>query len=234
MRRLSPQQMAEIALAALANARRLLADATFLRDAGRTPSAYVLAGLAADELGKHVLVASFFGRDDTEAEWRKFWTRLRRHQEKLGDALIGAWLDDPLAGQPPPDVERIHQLRLSATYVDIASDGTVAVPDETIGTEDLDDLLNQVRSEMEVCERVIRGASPAQLASTFADIRNSQLALEFRQAQQRSPTGPMALALAMRSGLDPSAALEFVAAVEDLVSGDLRSPGVGEEKQANE
>lgn len=68
MRRLSTQQMAEVALAALANARRLLADATFLRVSGRTASAYVLAGLAADELGKHVLVASFFGREDTDTE----------------------------------------------------------------------------------------------------------------------------------------------------------------------
>ena len=87
---------------------------------------------------------------------------------------------------------------------------------------------------MEFCEGVLGGTTPAQLASTFTGIRNSDMARQFRRSQQRSPIGPMALAIAMRSGLDPPAALEFVAAIEEVVSGNLTHPGGAEEKQANE
>lgn len=214
MRRLSPEQMADVALAALSNARRLLDDADLLRNAGRGASAYILGGLAADELGKHVLAASFYGRDDTAEEWRKFWTRFRRHQEKLGNTLISAWVGDLLADEAPPDVEGFHQRRLGATYVDIRPEGTIAVPDEIICEEDLENLLQLVRRELSFCETVLRGADCAQLAATFREIRASELAREMREAQQRSPIGPVALALAPRSGLDPNEALQFLADVE--------------------
>jgi AbiV family abortive infection protein len=82
--------MAELSLAALANARRLFDDAVRLKADGRVASAYLLAGLAADELGKHVLVTSFYGREETDAEWRRFWRRFRDHQEKLGNSLLRA------------------------------------------------------------------------------------------------------------------------------------------------
>src|SRR3954451_13467833 len=83
--RLTAQQAADVAIHALANARRMHDDAVFLRHAGRLPSAFMVAGLAADELGKHVIVTSFFGRNDTDAEWRKFWRRFRQHEAKLGE-----------------------------------------------------------------------------------------------------------------------------------------------------
>ena len=65
--------MAEVALEALVNARRLHDDAVSLRQGDRLPSALMVGGLGADELGKHVLVSSFFARDQTVEEWRKFW-----------------------------------------------------------------------------------------------------------------------------------------------------------------
>jgi hypothetical protein len=75
----------------------------------------MLAGLAADELGKHVLVASFYYREATDAEWRKFWRRFRDHTEKLGDALIGAWVGDLLTDDPPPRVSDFHKTKPQVT-----------------------------------------------------------------------------------------------------------------------
>ena len=102
MRTLTALQMAEVSLAAMRNCRRLLDDAVMLAGAGRLPSALMLAGLAADELGKHVLVASFFAREGTDEDWRKFWSRFRNHTEKLGDALMGSWVGDLLTDEPEP------------------------------------------------------------------------------------------------------------------------------------
>jgi AbiV family abortive infection protein len=129
MKRLTYKQMAEVALEVLANARRLYNDAALLQRVGRLASAFMVAGLGADELGKHVLVASFYGsREDTDEQWRKFWRRFRNHQSKLGDALLGAWMADLFTEDPPPDVATFHQERLLSTYVDIGPDGAVTVP----------------------------------------------------------------------------------------------------------
>ena len=88
MNSLSSEQMAAVALESLANARRLYDDAVLLRQADRLPSAFMVAGLAADELGKHVLVAAFYGaREETDAEWRNFWRRFRNHESKLDNTL---------------------------------------------------------------------------------------------------------------------------------------------------
>ncbi|MGC7268693.1 AbiV family abortive infection protein, partial [Mycobacteroides abscessus subsp. abscessus] len=88
--------MAETALEAMRNARRLLDDAAVLAEDDRLPSAFMLVGLAADELGKHILVASFFSRIPDDDDWRTFWRRFRRHTEKLGNSLMSSWLGNLL------------------------------------------------------------------------------------------------------------------------------------------
>jgi AbiV family abortive infection protein len=92
-------------------------------------------------LGKHVLVSSFFARDQTDEEWRKFWRRFRSHQEKLGDALLGAWAGDLFSEDPPPDAAAFHQERLLATYTDVSDDGTVSKPSDAVAKERVDELL---------------------------------------------------------------------------------------------
>ncbi len=90
MQRLSDIQMVELSLEAMRSARRLLDNAQALARAQRLPSAFMVAGLAADELGKHILVTSFYVRAGTDDDWRKFWHRFRIHRQKLGDALMSA------------------------------------------------------------------------------------------------------------------------------------------------
>lgn len=67
--KLTSRQLAELSLSALGNAQSLFDDARRLETAGRHASAFLLAGLAADELGKHILVTSFPARRPDEAEW---------------------------------------------------------------------------------------------------------------------------------------------------------------------
>jgi AbiV family abortive infection protein len=195
--------MAAIALAALANARRLFDDAVLLRDCGRIPSAFLLAGLAADELGKHVMVASFYGiREETDAEWRNFWRRFRTHQEKLGDALWSAWIGDLLTDDPPPNVEAFHLQRLAATYVDVSQEGELKVPTDAITEEELNDVLDKLLSEVEYCETYLATATPSTLGATLAAMRKSEYANELRGViGDQGSTGAMAYAVAIRAGL---------------------------------
>lgn len=77
----------------------------------------MVAGLAADELGKHVLVNSFFLRDQADEEWRQVWRRFRSHESKLNDKLLMAWAGDLISEGPQPDAAAFHRKRLLATYV---------------------------------------------------------------------------------------------------------------------
>lgn len=174
MRRLTPEQMADLALASLSNARTLYDDAMLLRGSRRLAGAFVLAGLAMDEVGKHMLVASFYGaRNDSDDEWRKFWRRFKAHQEKLGNALLSAWMGDLLNDDPPPDAKAFHIRRLAATYADVTEDGTVSVPSETITQAEVDDLLRKVAVELERCETGFKGATPETLGAVFSQMRDA-------------------------------------------------------------
>src|SRR6266487_3986865 len=133
--------MAEVGLEALSNARRLYDDAVSLRQGDRLPSAFMVAGLAADELGKHILVSSFYAREQTDEEWRKFWRRFRSHESKLDDALLGTWAGDLVSEDPPPDVAGVHQERLLETYVDVSANGTVSAPSWVVKKERVDEIL---------------------------------------------------------------------------------------------
>lgn len=147
MRRLTTTH---IALEALTNARDLFDDGLVLYERQRISSAFTLIGLAADELGKHILVASFYGaREDTDAEWKKFWQRFRRHQEKLGNSLYAAWAGDLLSDEAPPDAELFHKQRLAATYVDIDDNDLVQTPRTSINKNDVAHAIERIGSELD-------------------------------------------------------------------------------------
>jgi AbiV family abortive infection protein len=202
MRRLTSQQMAEVALEALVNARRLYDDAVSLRQGDRLPSALMVAGLAADELGKHVLVTSFYGREQTDDEWRKFWRRFRSHQSKLGDALLGAWAGDLASEDPPPDGAVFHQERLRATYVDVTADGTVSAPAWIVRQERVDEILFLLQRELSFCESVVAGATPSQYAAALESMQTSAIGQESRQLiNEGGPGAAMALAICVRAGM---------------------------------
>jgi AbiV family abortive infection protein len=214
MKRLAPEQMAEIALAALSNARRLFDDAVLMRDQGRTPTAFLLAGLAADELGKHVMVASFYGvREETDDNWKKFWHRFRAHREKLGDALWAAWAGDLLTDDPPPDVEAFHRRRLASTYVDVDSDGRVLTPSASLTDVEVDRVLGRIQPELEFCEKGFGEATPSELGAAFSRMRDSGRAEQLRAIiAGLGPTGTLAYVMAARLGKSHDEAMQFATA----------------------
>ncbi len=217
--------MAGIALAALSNARRLFDDAVLMRDRGRTPTALLLAGLAADELGKHVMVASFYGvREETDDNWKKIWQRFRTHQEKLGDALWAAWAGDLLTDSPPPDVAAFHRRRLASTYVDVDDDGRVVTPSATVTSAEVNDALSRIRPELEFCERGFGGATPSALGTAFSRMRDSTHAEQMRAIiGDLGPTGTLAYVIAVRGGASHKDAVEF-ASVASAALRDVERP----------
>lgn len=210
MRTLSAVQMAELAIEAMRNSRRLLEDAAALAEAQRLPSAFMLTGLAADELGKHILVASFYSREGTEDDWRKFWRRFRDHTEKLGDALIGAWIGDLLADEPPPRANDFHKQRLASTYVDISGDGTITTPTIAISREAFDAAFESIDRELTYCEGVLAHATPEQLGATLESMRTSPHGRALTElSEELGAEAAMAFAIALRSGMGASYATAF-------------------------
>lgn len=209
--------MANVALKALANARRLYNDAVSLRHADRLPSALMVAGLAADELGKHALVSSFYTRDQTNEEWRKFWRRFRNHEAKLDDALLGSWTGDLLSEDPPPDAAAFHRERLLATYVDVADDGTVSAPSEVVIKERVDEVLGVLHGELSYCESVVGKATPSQFAAALESMRTSARTSEIRQLVSKGgPAAVMAFVISARAGLPYDQALSFAQQAESI------------------
>jgi AbiV family abortive infection protein len=207
--RLRSIEMAEIALEALANARRLYDDASLLHDHGRIPSAFMTFGLAADELGKHQLVAAFSWREQTDAEWRKFRRRFRSHTEKLGNALLGAWMGDLLSDDPPPEPVSFHKRRLSATYVDFSETGRVSTPLRSVSDIDVRNAREGIGRELAYCEGVMKGAIPASLAEAMDRManRSSTGTEELRALHEVSPKAVQLISMADRVGLPREEAL---------------------------
>ncbi len=89
--RLNPQQIADGMNVALENARRLVADAKLLFNAGRFPTAASLAVLSIEESGKlSVLRSLALARDDTEIKeaWRDYRSHTRKNVMWLLPQLV--------------------------------------------------------------------------------------------------------------------------------------------------
>lgn len=216
-------QLAELSLAALANARSLFDDAVLLRHAGRTSSAFLLLGLAADELGKHVMVSAISGRDDTDAEWKKFWRRMGSHESKLGNTLTAGWAGDLLSDDPLPDKAAFHQQRLSATYADVTTDGKISVPSDVIREHDVDQALNLIGRELKFCESALGAFAPERLARHFESLRAAERSVA-SDASHRGPEETLAWVLAVRAGIPASETSILAKSMADAAVQEIPGP----------
>lgn len=202
--------MAELALEALRNSRRLLDDASVLARENRFASALMVAGLSADELGKHILVTSFFSREGTDDDWRKFWRRFRNHTEKLGDALMGAWIGDLFTDEPPPSASQFHQQRLAATYVGLSDDGAVQTPGSAVSKQEVEAIYETIERELRFCEGVLAKATPQQFAQVLESMRTSPRASIFTELfDELGAEAALAFAISVRAGMNADDALAF-------------------------
>lgn len=222
--KLTTQELVEFSLAALASSRRLFDDADLLRRSERRASAFVLLGLAADELGKHILVASFVTRDQTEKEWRKFWSRLGRHTEKLGDSLLIAmneylalvstgsieW-DESVLKLITVDEQAFHTARLGSTYVDWNDDArSVTSPDSVASPDLVDGMFEIVRAGLEYSEKLFRSQDAASLGRLFETLRGSE-----KQRLLANSTQFLAYRQATLSGAAHENAVEFARLMDE-------------------
>lgn len=218
--RLTSRRLAELSSATLASARRLFDDARLLYDAGRLPSSFVLLGLSADELGKHVMVTAFCAaREDTDAQWEKFWSRFRRHESKLDVALLGAWLQDLLDLGEPMSGEDLHKRRLGATYVDLDPlDRSIVTPDSVVSAELARKTLLQVGRYLEYCEFAMAHTDVDRLTEIFDRAREEP-------KSKRDPTLTLAQTMASRYGLSAADAEKLANLTQEISAEDASSPG---------
>lgn len=207
------EQLAEWAIATLANARRLHSDAELLFDADRTASAMVLLGLATDEVGKHMMITAFPSRGASDAERKKFERRARSHVEKVGNPLLMGWMLDPDALGDPPDPAEFHRLRNSSMYVDLTADG-VTVPEKEIDRARVSKNLAATGRFLQYCETVTRGVDKATLAETMKRARTAP-----RPDDRRSSLWKRANLVARINDAPESEAARFATIVEAVLTG---------------
>lgn len=218
--RLTSRQLAELSSATLGSARRLFDDAKLLYDAGRYPSSFVLLGLSADELGKHVMVTAFCAaREDTDAEWEKFWVRFRRHEAKLDVALYGAWFEDLLDLGGPITGREFHKRRLGATYVDLNPvDRSIVTPEELASAEVAKAALLQVGRYLASCESVMAQTDVDRLTEVFEKTRNEP-------KPTRDTRTTVAEAMGSRDGLSAADIERLLRLTQDLSDESATAPG---------
>jgi AbiV family abortive infection protein len=173
MKRATYEELAEWSIAALTNARRLFSDAEALLEADRPASAMVLLGLAADEIGKHVMVSALPARADTDAEWKKFWKRVGNHVDKLGNPLLMDWMLDWSDIEGPPNPAEFHELRKTATYADLTPRG-VTIPSEIVTLEMVEPRMKTIGRFLQYCETVTRRTDVRRLAATMRRMAGTQ------------------------------------------------------------
>jgi AbiV family abortive infection protein len=87
---LSVDELDALAQAVRDNSQGLLLDAKLLMESKRYPRAFALAELAAEEVGKLILVAATAIRVAVEmpVDWRRFWRNFRHHPPKAWNAAL--------------------------------------------------------------------------------------------------------------------------------------------------
>lgn len=210
MARPTLEQLAEWTLAALANGRRLFDDSRLLLEAGRSTSAMVLLGLAADEIGKHMMIMAMPSRADSDAEWKKFDRRIRSHTEKLGNPLLSDWIMDLLSLDDPPDPAVFHELRLAATYTDLVN-GEVRVPSGVVDSHAVSREFERIGRMLHRAESMFGGADSVGLAEAMHRVRASA-----ESAPARSHSWTVAYAVALANGAPELEAERLASLFEQL------------------
>lgn len=186
---LTPEQLADVTLAALRNARRLLADAQLLIENGRLATAHALAVLALEELGKHVMCASavicIHGDPDYAA---RFMGRFVDHEDKLRNArlLLDGLADAPGAPSTVREVERVvertarsdarHKLR--GLYVDLDRRGQVLEPERGVRGRDAIELIAAVDTLISLGEKMF--SDRARVVRAFEQLASDAVAQNAR------------------------------------------------------
>lgn len=148
-KRLTPEDVHSIGVAAFMNALGLMADAEILLAAGRPRRAYALGVIAVEEAAKHLVCRDVLQRWTGTVTVAELNSLLRSpgnaHLSRYTDLLAylrGAWLH---SSTPPPNLDEIAAMaradmraRERVLYVEVASDGAPMTPEGVTETESRD------------------------------------------------------------------------------------------------
>lgn len=139
---LSPVEIADGIAAAQSNASRLIADAKLLADAGRFPSATVLAILAIEERGKAIILKrlAIVPADKLKETWRDY----RSHRAKNAGWAMPVLLAEgartmtdfaPLVDKKADHAAMLDALKQVALYTDCLGEKHWSKPEEVIESD---------------------------------------------------------------------------------------------------
>jgi AbiV family abortive infection protein len=171
-------------LAAVSNARGLLADADFLMDAGSAPRAHALAVFAAEELGKAKLCMIAFavpGGADAKVFWDEFYTHETKLLRELGvqDLLLQEGVASMMEAisRLPSESQATHKRRVRGLFVDYR-DGAILLPDE-VSEQEARQVINDVRASLGVMDAVLKPPDALDQLRKLAGVEQTEF---FRQA----------------------------------------------------
>lgn len=157
-------------------------------------------------------------REDSDAEWEKFWAHFRRHEAKLDVTLKGAWLEDLLDLGEPMLGRDLHKRRLDATYVDLDPvDCSIVTPESVVTPELVRRTLLQVGRYLESCEFTMAHTDVDRLTEIFESAR-------IEPKPKRDPTLTLAQTLASKYGLSRADATRLAKLAQDLSAEAASTP----------
>lgn len=109
---------------------------------------------------------------------------MSRHEEKLGNSLLGAWLYDPTSEGDPPDKVAFHRQRLAATYVDFR-ENVVQSPVDNVDAPTLEQAFTSIGRQLAVSESMTTERTVEEFAAMMeaASERTSWRASEDEETQ---------------------------------------------------
>lgn len=143
-KRLTPEQVHAVGVAAFENAFATMADATLLLDQARLPRAFALGVIAVEEAAKFQTCRYALMNWDPEVTVASLGRALRpkndAHVTRYAEMLAYLAVLGGFAGIPIPDIDRMARgdmtARERALYVEVASSGVPMTP-EDLSEEDL-------------------------------------------------------------------------------------------------
>lgn len=159
-----PADLLKLALAALSNARDLLADAQLLVDADSFPRAHALATFANEEQSKAALCAAAAVLHPLGLDPAVFWDEFKTHKRKLhrAESITGLILRPTpesarqFIQQLPQAAADAHLRRLRSLYVDYR-DGALLLPGDVTEPEArdlIDDVQRSINGAAMMCDMI--------------------------------------------------------------------------------
>ena len=153
-------QLKDASIKALQNARELLDEAQILYNHDCYARAFFLLRISNEELGKFFIVLETIVMqiEEKEIDWKIFWLRLNKHEEKtyISDSMASRFFNDGINQFVDGDLSKAtpfwELMKLASIYVDIHG-SIFRLPSEFITLELVNPVLESTRKRIEPLDK---------------------------------------------------------------------------------